>query len=546
MNDIEYMDQALELAREAGAEGEVEACCHKYDDENGVVEYADERIDKCHCIHTFIKNNKNVDIIKNIVHVYGREPYHNIIINDLDIYGRELLEYRYEQPMYLYRSINSNNFMNMTLNGETECYIGGRDGTKTTLANLDSTVLDMLVDTMMGTSSPTKVWIDGAEYYVAKITYGQTAGYRTTELTYPGDLIGAVGEAITSILDKIKNMLGEFEYFYDLDGRFVFQKKQSFVNTLWSPVKNNQEDEVYVESLALASSRAYAFTEGELITAFNNNPNIANMRNDYAIWGERTGISGAKIPVHLRYAIDKKPMYYKSFDDKIYTTDEETFKRILAEAKDNIKQEFYSKIDAFKPSYTPPPELAMPERKADYSWTPGWWDIRDWCEYYTLLTDETPAYSMKWYSQNDDTGCIPIADITGHSNNTGYCWLIIRTPAGSYNFQHGSGNPANKGYVCTLYESHYDESAAKGFVTNKVLELLLVNGARPADPGEFTKRAFMNGKLSLSSAEGLIDMINSESVSGVKAGYYLYREKLNIEIEKMFEFTWNKAENNKE
>ena len=410
------------------------------------------------------------EIIRNIVHQYAGEPMHNIIINDIDAYGLELLEYRYEQPMYLYRSINSNNFMNMTLNGETECYVGGREGTKTTLANLDSTVLDMLVDTMMGTSSPTKVWIDGAEYYVAKITYGQTAGYRTTELTYPGDLIGAVGESITSILDKIKGMLGEFEYFYDLDGRFVFQKKQSFVNTLWSPVKNNQEDEVYVESLALASSRAYAFTEGELITAFNNNPDIANMRNDYAIWGERTGISGAKIPVHLRYAIDKKPMYYKSFDDKIYTTDEETFKRILAEAKDNIKQEFYSKIDAFKPSYTPPPELAMPERKADYSWTPGWWDIRDWCEYYTLLTDETPAYSMKWYSQNDDTGCIPIADITGHSNNTGYCWLIIRTPAGSYNFQHGSGNPANKGYVCTLYESHYDESAAKGFVTNKVLD----------------------------------------------------------------------------
>ena len=410
------------------------------------------------------------EIIRNIVHQYGGEPIHNIIINDIDAYGLELLEYRYEQPMYLYRLVNSNNFMNMTLNGETECYVGGQGGTKTTLAQLDASVLDMLVDTMMGTSSPTKVWIDGADYYVAKIQYGQTAGYRTTELTYPGDLIGAVGESITSILDKIKGMLGEFEYFYDLDGRFIFQKKQSFVNTLWSPVKNNQEDEVYVESLALASSRAYAFTEGELITAFNNNPDIANMRNDYAIWGERTGISGAKIPVHLRYAIDKKPIYYKSFDDKIYTTDEETFKRILAEAKDNIKKEFYNKIDSFKPIYIPPAELAMPERQADYSWSPGWWDIRDWCEYYTLLTDEMPTYSMKWYSQNDDTGCIPIADIVGHSNNTGYCWLIIRTPAGSYNFQHGSGNPANKGYVCTLYESHYDESASKGFVTNKVLD----------------------------------------------------------------------------
>lgn len=410
------------------------------------------------------------EIIRNIVHQYAGEPLHNIIINDIDGYGLELLEYRYEQPMYLYRSITSNNFMNMTLDGDTQCRVGSATGTRKTLSELDSSVLDMLVDTMVGTTSPTPVWIDGAPYYVAKVSYGQTAGYRTTELTYPGDLIGAVGEAITSILDKIKNMLGEFEYFYDLDGRFVFQKKQSFVNTLWSPVKNNQEDEVYVESLALASSRAYAFTEGELITAFNNNPNIANMRNDYAIWGERTGISGAKIPVHLRYAIDKKPVYYKSFAGRIYTTDEETFRRILAEAKDNIKQQFYDKIDAFKPIYTPPPELQAPERRPDYSWSPGWWDIRDWCEYYTLLTEEVPSYTMKWYSQNDETGCVPIADIAGHSNYSGYCWLIIRTPTGSYNFQHGSGDPTKPGRECTLYESHYDKSAANGYVTNIVYD----------------------------------------------------------------------------
>ncbi|MBO5286052.1 MAG: tRNA uridine-5-carboxymethylaminomethyl(34) synthesis GTPase MnmE [Clostridia bacterium] len=56
-------------------------------------------------------------------------------------------------------------------------------------------------------------------------------------------------------------------------------------------------------------------------------------------------------------------------------------------------------------------------------------------------------------------------------------------------------------------------------------------GARPANRGEFTKRAFLNGKLSLSSAEGLIDMINSESEGEVKAGYSLYREKLKKEID---------------
>ena len=63
-------------------------------------------------------------------------------------------------------------------------------------------------------------------------------------------------------------------------------------------------------------------------------------------------------------------------------------------------------------------------------------------------------------------------------------------------------------------------------ITQGILRKIFSLGVRPATNGEFTKRAFMNGKLSLSSAEGLIDMINSESQSGVRAGYYLYREKL--------------------
>ncbi|MBQ3116611.1 MAG: tRNA uridine-5-carboxymethylaminomethyl(34) synthesis GTPase MnmE [Clostridia bacterium] len=70
-------------------------------------------------------------------------------------------------------------------------------------------------------------------------------------------------------------------------------------------------------------------------------------------------------------------------------------------------------------------------------------------------------------------------------------------------------------------------------ITRGILDKILSLGARLANNGEFTKRAFLNGKLSLSSAEGLIDMINSESVSGVKAGYSLYREKLCEKVNKM-------------
>lgn len=47
--------------------------------------------------------------------------------------------------------------------------------------------------------------------------------------------------------------------------------------------------------------------------------------------------------------------------------------------------------------------------------------------------------------------------------------------------------------------------------TNKILELLLLNGCRLAQPGEFTKRAFLNGRLDLEEAEGVMNLINSKT-----------------------------------
>lgn len=47
--------------------------------------------------------------------------------------------------------------------------------------------------------------------------------------------------------------------------------------------------------------------------------------------------------------------------------------------------------------------------------------------------------------------------------------------------------------------------------TNKVLELLLSNGCRLAEPGEFTKRAFLNGRIDLIEAEGVMDLINAKT-----------------------------------
>ncbi len=75
------------------------------------------------------------------------------------------------------------------------------------------------------------------------------------------------------------------------------------------------------------------------------------------------------------------------------------------------------------------------------------------------------------------------------------------------------------------FQCHGGESIARG-----ILKQTFRLGAKPAGRGEFTKRAFLNGKLSLASAEGVADMINGESEAEVKAGYLLYSEKLTDKV----------------
>lgn len=55
------------------------------------------------------------------------------------------------------------------------------------------------------------------------------------------------------------------------------------------------------------------------------------------------------------------------------------------------------------------------------------------------------------------------------------------------------------------------------FVSNQVLRAVLSAGARPAEAGEFTKRAFLNGKMDLSEAEAVMDLINAQGQASMKA-----------------------------
>ena len=71
------------------------------------------------------------------------------------------------------------------------------------------------------------------------------------------------------------------------------------------------------------------------------------------------------------------------------------------------------------------------------------------------------------------------------------------------------------------------------FVTMKVLETVLKNGARAAEPGEFTKRAFLNGRIDLSQAEAVIDIINSSNDFALKASVKQLNGKVSEKIKEL-------------
>lgn len=73
------------------------------------------------------------------------------------------------------------------------------------------------------------------------------------------------------------------------------------------------------------------------------------------------------------------------------------------------------------------------------------------------------------------------------------------------------------------------------FVVKRILETVLKNGARAAEPGEFTKRAFLNGRMDLSQAEAVIDVIHSRNEYALKNSVSQLRGSVQRKIQAMRE-----------
>lgn len=334
-------------------------------------------------------------IIKNAVHFFAGQPLKDIIINDVDDYGLELLEYRAENStLYMLRSVATGEIENVTTKGSTKYYIKNEKTNKPksiALKEIENPYLQMgdfdynnsgdednlyQATIIYSTEEKCKDEDISDQKQVIKIEQYDTAGYRLTDLTYAGELVAKVGENLTTILDKIKEMFSCFEYFFDVDGRFVFQKKRTYQADTWTPLTADGST-TYALDAAYTSSSVYQFENNRIIISCSNNPDILNLKNDYSIWGARTSVTGDSIPIHLRYAIEFKPNYYVSERREKQMDDSYEWKRRLFIVND---YEIDTKEKEKIPNFSSLKKYIVDWREIIYQMALDYYSLNEWLE----------------------------------------------------------------------------------------------------------------------------------------------------------------------
>lgn len=147
------------------------------------------------------------------------------------------------------------------------------------------------------------------------------------DLVYPTDstdgLVANAGDSITSILDTLKDTLGNFEYFYDIDGNFVFREIQNYLNTskATSDLDKllNLDNEAYLMEIGKGNA-SYIFDNPDLFISYANSPQWEMIKNDFMVWGEKKDSDGNSTPIRYHLAIDTIPQDWENhvYDNMVY------------------------------------------------------------------------------------------------------------------------------------------------------------------------------------------------------------------------------------
>ena len=235
-------------------------------------------------------------IIQESVNHYGKEPLNNIIITDIEETAKLLIKYRGDIPIYFKDDYSS----------------------------------------FIITSN-----ISDYKDYIIKFVNGQDIGYMNTDFTYPGELIFNAGSSVVNLLSKICEVLGNYEFFYNIEGKFIFQEKKNYLNKSYTPIVNVNE-ELYIKNFS-DTKYAYALYDSSTVISYTENPKFDNIKNDFIVWGQKTLSSGQSYQIRYHLAVDSKPQLNlcKQYMWKILDLQENLLKYefTLEEKNDTIETE---------------------------------------------------------------------------------------------------------------------------------------------------------------------------------------------------------------
>lgn len=232
-------------------------------------------------------------IIQELVHHYGGEQEGKILIDGLDKKVKQVVKWQGNKPLYYYEKRIDNNI---------DLLARGYTTNSADVLGSDNRLLPNVT-------------------YYKEYNLGEDIGYQLVDFIYPDELAADAGATVVSVLDTIKDKLGNFEYFYDLDGNFVFQEIKNFLNTTEATTILNARNNLFKKSDTnmylldqTKGKTAYRFSNKNIITSYTNTPQYNMIKNDFVVWGARKTIDGLEFPIRYHLALDTRPV----IEDKIY------------------------------------------------------------------------------------------------------------------------------------------------------------------------------------------------------------------------------------
>ena len=225
------------------------------------------------------------DIIQELVHHYGGEPLSNIVIEDVPLRIKRIMKWTGDNPIYL------------RAQGDKDSYRW----------------YEVL------TSKPEDMG------NVKEYPNGADIGYVYSDFVYDTELTANLGETVTSVLDKIKQYLGNFEYFYDEFGVFHFREIKDYLNTSQSTLLlDDMKKKNYLVDVTAGKS-VYTFSDKKNLISLTQTPQYENIKNDYIIQGTQQGTSSnVKKDIRYHLAIDKKPLTGNTYYDLLLYKEKDT------------------------------------------------------------------------------------------------------------------------------------------------------------------------------------------------------------------------------